>query len=80
MMRTRKGRGATRPRPVILSWPRLLTCLGAGLLSAGLASVAGLPEMAVLVGWAVLGHALLSYLFGTVAIAVAVKLVTGLGQ
>jgi hypothetical protein len=39
------------PRSTILSWcRRLLICLGGGLLAAGLATVAGVPEIAVLVG------------------------------
>src|SRR4051812_50194530 len=44
---------AAGPRPTILSWRRLLICLGGGLLAAGLAVVARGPEIAVLVGWAV---------------------------
>src|SRR3954469_11995414 len=39
-------------RPTILSWRRLLICLGGGLLAAGLTTVAGVPEIAVLLGWA----------------------------
>src|SRR5688572_8997113 len=47
------------PRPTILSWRRLLICLGGGLFAAGLTTVAGVPEIAVLVGWAVAASALL---------------------
>jgi len=47
------------PRPTILSWRRLLVCLGGGLLAAGLATVAGVPEIAVLVGWSVAAGGLL---------------------
>src|SRR4051812_34700872 len=47
------------PRPAILSWRRLLICLGGGLIAAGLTTVAGVPEMAVLLGWAVTAGGLL---------------------
>ena len=47
------------PRPSILSWRRLLICLGGGLLAAGVAVVAGVPGIAVLVGWAVAASGLL---------------------
>ena len=40
-------------RLTILSWRRLLTCLAAGLFAAGLTATAGVPEIAVLAGWAV---------------------------
>ena len=33
----------TGPRPTILSWRRLLICLGGGLLAAGVTVVAGVP-------------------------------------
>ena len=50
-------------RPTILSWRRLLICLGGGLLAAGLATVAGVPELAVLVGWSVAAGALLVWVW-----------------
>ncbi|MEU8612404.1 DUF1345 domain-containing protein [Actinoplanes sp. NPDC048791] len=43
----------------ILSWRRLLTCLGGGLVAAALTVVADAPEMAVLVGWTVAAGGLL---------------------
>ena len=52
-----------RPRPTILSWRRLLICLGGGLLAAGLATVAGVPEIAVLVGWSVAAGGLLVWVW-----------------
>jgi uncharacterized membrane protein len=52
------GAGST-----ILSWRRLLICLGGGILAAGLATVAGVPEMAVLVGWAVTASGLLFWVW-----------------
>ena len=51
------------PRPTILTWRRLLTCLGGGLLAAGLSAVAGVPEIAVLVGWAVAASGLLVWVW-----------------
>jgi uncharacterized membrane protein len=51
------------PRPTILSWRRLLICLGGGLLAAGLATVAGVPEIAVLVGWSVAAGGLLVWVW-----------------
>jgi hypothetical protein len=51
------------PRPTILSWHRLLICLGGGLLAAGLTTVAGVPEIAVLVGWAVAASGLLLWVW-----------------
>lgn len=41
-----------RPAGTILSWRRQLLCLGGGVLAAALTAVAGVPEIAVLVGWA----------------------------
>ena len=78
-VRGRTAPGAGR-RPTILSWRRLLICLGGGILAAGLAAVSGVPESRS--GFEALNDALalLSYLFGTVVIAVAVNLVTNLGQ
>jgi uncharacterized membrane protein len=51
------------PRPTILSWRRLLICLGGGLLAAGLTTVAGVPEIAVLVGCAVAASGLLLWVW-----------------
>jgi Protein of unknown function (DUF1345) len=49
--------------PTILSWRRLLLCLGGGLLAAGLTTVAGVPEVAVLVGWTVAAGGLLLWVW-----------------
>jgi uncharacterized membrane protein len=61
------ARGGTaveaRPRPTILSWRRLLISLGGGLLAAGVTTVAGVPELAVLVGWAVAAGGLLIWVW-----------------
>jgi uncharacterized membrane protein len=57
-----RGRTAGHTKPhttTILSWRRLLTCLGVGLLAAGLTAVSGVPEIAVLVGWSVAAAGLL---------------------
>ena len=51
------------PRPTFLSWRRLLICLGGGLLAAGMTTVAGVPGIAVLVGWAVAASALLLWVW-----------------
>jgi uncharacterized membrane protein len=51
------------PRPTILSWRRLLICLGGGLLAAGVPVVAGIPEIAVLMGWTVAAGALLVWVW-----------------
>lgn len=53
----------TGPRPTILSWRRLLICLGGGLLAAGSATVAGVPGIAVLLGWAVAAGGLLVWVW-----------------
>src|SRR3954452_24663381 len=60
-----RGRTAVEapPRRTILSWRRLLICLGGGLLAAGLTTVAGVPEIAVLVGWAVAAGGLLLWVW-----------------
>ena len=50
-------------RPTILSWRRLMFCLAGGLLAAGLTTVAGVPEIAVLVGWAVAAVGLLVWVW-----------------
>ena len=55
----------TGTRTTILSWRRLLICLGGGLLAAVLATVAGVPEIAVLVGWAVAATSLLVWVWRT---------------
>ncbi|MBJ7453390.1 MAG: DUF1345 domain-containing protein, partial [Blastococcus sp.] len=49
--------------PTILSWRRLLVCLGGGLLAAGLAMVAGVPEIAALAGWTVAAGGLLIWVW-----------------
>jgi uncharacterized membrane protein len=60
-----RGRTAVEagPRPTILAWRRLLICLAGGFLAAGLATVAGVPEIAVLVGWAVAASGLLLWVW-----------------
>jgi uncharacterized membrane protein len=50
-------------RPTILSSRRLLICLGGGVLAAGLTTVAGVPQIAVLVGWAVAAGGLLYWVW-----------------
>jgi hypothetical protein len=50
-------------RPTILSWRCLLICLGGGILAAGLAAFAGVPEIAVLLGWAVAASGLLFWVW-----------------
>jgi uncharacterized membrane protein len=59
------GRSTTAvgARPTILSWRRLMVCLGGGLLAAGLTVVAGVPEISVLVGWAVAAGGLLLWVW-----------------
>lgn len=47
----------------ILSWRRLLVSLGAGLVAAALVTVAGIPEMSVLLGWAVAAGGLLAWVW-----------------
>lgn len=51
------------PRPTILSWRRLLICSGGGLFAGGLGVVAGVPEVAALVGWAVAAGGLLFWVW-----------------
>ena len=53
----------TAPRATILSWRRLLICLGGGLLAAGLATVSGVPDIAVLVGWVVAASGLVLWVW-----------------
>jgi uncharacterized membrane protein len=50
-------------RPTILSWRRVLICLGGGLLAAGLTAVVGVPGIAVLVGWSVAAGGLLFWVW-----------------
>jgi uncharacterized membrane protein len=50
-------------RPTILPWRRLLICLGGGVLAGGLATVAGVPELSVLVGWSVAAGGLLVWVW-----------------
>ena len=50
-------------RPTILTWRRLLICLGGGLLAAALTTVAGVPGIAVLAGWAVAASGLLLWVW-----------------
>jgi uncharacterized membrane protein len=59
----RQAGPATRPRPAILSWRRLLICFGGGILAAAVTIAGGLPEIAVLVGWAVAGGGLLFWVW-----------------
>jgi uncharacterized membrane protein len=55
----RRGGEVTGPRATILSWQRLLIWFAGGILAAGLTAALGVPEMAVLVGWAVAAAGLL---------------------
>ncbi|MGY1740614.1 MULTISPECIES: DUF1345 domain-containing protein [unclassified Blastococcus] len=50
-------------RPTILSWRRLLVCFAGGLLAAALSTLAGVPELAVLVGWVVAAGGLLAWVW-----------------
>ena len=52
-----------RARPTILSWRRVLVCLLGGLLAAALTVAAGVPEIAVLAGWAVAAGGLLVWVW-----------------
>ena len=56
-------RGRTGASPTILSSRRLLVCFGGGLLVAAVAVVAGVPEIAVLAGWAVTAGAALVWVW-----------------
>lgn len=47
----------------ILSWRRLITCLGAGLVAGGATVLAGAPELSVLVGWCLAAGALLVWVW-----------------
>jgi uncharacterized membrane protein len=51
------------PRSTILSWRRLLVCVGGGLVAAGLTTAAGVPGLAVLAGWTVAAGALLIWVW-----------------
>jgi uncharacterized membrane protein len=52
----------TRSR-TILSWRRLLICLAGGVVAAAGAVVAGVPEISVLLGWAVAAAGLLVWVW-----------------
>jgi uncharacterized membrane protein len=60
---TTRGKTAPDARPTILSWRRLLVCLAGGLLAAGLATIAGVPEIAALAGWTVAAGSLLVWVW-----------------
>nr|WP_237494594.1 DUF1345 domain-containing protein [Modestobacter sp. L9-4] len=64
-MTTTDGRtsAAVTPRPAILSWRRLLSCLAAGLVAAGVTVLAGAPELSALVGWVVAAAGLLTWVW-----------------
>ena len=55
--------GITGTHSMILSWRRLLICLGGGVIAAGLATIAGVPEIAALIGWAVSAGGLLFWVW-----------------
>ncbi|WP_217651127.1 hypothetical protein [Geodermatophilus nigrescens] len=57
--RTTAAEAEADHRPTILSWRRLLVCLAGGLLAAGVVATAGVPGLAVLVGWVVAAGGLL---------------------
>jgi uncharacterized membrane protein len=61
--RPRPGGEVTGTRPTVLSWRRVLICLAGGIVAAALTLVAGLPEMAVLVGWVVAAGGLLIWVW-----------------
>ncbi|WP_305789988.1 DUF1345 domain-containing protein [Symbioplanes lichenis] len=50
-------------KTTILSWRRLLICLGAGIVAAALAVVLGVPELAALAGWSVAAGGLLVWVW-----------------
>jgi uncharacterized membrane protein len=50
-------------RPNVLTWRRLVICLGSGLFVAGVALAAHLPEIAVLAGWAAASSSLLVWVW-----------------
>lgn len=52
-------------RRQVLSWRRLLTCLGAGAVVAAASTVAGAPGLAFLVGWIVAAGGLLLWVWRT---------------
>ncbi|NKY38080.1 DUF1345 domain-containing protein [Cellulomonas septica] len=54
---------AGRPSPTILSWRRVLVCLGAGIVATATTAVLGVPGIAVLTGWAVASGALLVWVW-----------------
>jgi uncharacterized membrane protein len=53
-------------RSTVLSWRRLLLCLGGGLVAAASVVLAGVPELGVLVGWVVAAGALLVWAWRTI--------------
>jgi uncharacterized membrane protein len=50
-------------QPHVLTWRRLLICLGGGLLAAVVAVAADLPEVAVLAGWVAASSSLLVWVW-----------------
>jgi uncharacterized membrane protein len=50
-------------RPNVLTWRRLLICLGGGLFVAGVTLAAELPEVAVLAGWVAASSSLLVWVW-----------------
>ena len=64
MTATRGGTSALAARgETILSWRRLLTCLGAGLVAGAATVLAGAPELSVLTGWCLAAGALLVWVW-----------------
>jgi uncharacterized membrane protein len=55
------ARVTTDGRGTILSWRRVLLSLAGGVVAGGLAVVAGVPELAVLLGWLVAAGGLLTW-------------------
>jgi uncharacterized membrane protein len=47
----------------IISWPRVVACLAAGLLAAGVLAVSGAGELSALVGWTVAAVGLLTWVW-----------------
>ncbi|WP_206691442.1 DUF1345 domain-containing protein [Quadrisphaera sp. INWT6] len=47
----------------VLSWRRLLTCLGAGAVVGGVTAVTGAPGLALLLGWCVAAGGLLAWVW-----------------
>jgi uncharacterized membrane protein len=63
--RTQRPEGHQRGgvQPHLLTWRRLAICLGGGLLVAGAALAAGLPELAALAGWTTAASLLLIWVW-----------------